>query len=49
MVNGGLLILENRYYYHLGRECRNRRLENPGIAKKGEGGLTHAKIFLVDF
>ena len=31
MVNGGLLILENIYYYHLGRECRIRRLENLGI------------------
>ena len=29
----------------LGRECRYRRLENPGIAKKEGGGLTHAKIF----
>ena len=28
----------------LGRGCRNRRSQNPGIAKKGEG-LTPAKIF----
>ena len=26
-------------------ECRNRRSQNPGIAKKRGGGLTYAKIF----
>ena len=25
-----------------------RRCQNPGIARKGGGGLTHAKIFLVN-
>ena len=29
----------------LGRGGRNRRSQNPGIAKKGGGGLTPAKIF----
>ena len=32
----------------LGRGGRNRRRENLGIAKKCGGGLTYAKIFLVD-
>ena len=45
MVNGGLLILENRYYYHLGRECRIRRLENPNIAKKGGGSYPRQDFF----
>ena len=31
--------------FNLGRGCCNRSSENPGIAKKGGGGLTHAKIF----
>ena len=30
----------------LGRGCYNRRFQNPGIARKG--GLTHARIFLVN-
>ena len=32
----------------LGRGGRNKSRENPGIAKKGGGGLTPAKICLVD-
>ena len=32
----------------LGRGWWNRRRENLGIAKKGGGRLTYAKIFLVD-
>ena len=32
----------------IGRGFSNRRFQNPGIARKGGGGLTHAKNFLVD-
>ena len=32
---------------HLGRDCSNQSVQNPGIARKG-GGLTHARIFLVN-
>ena len=32
----------------LRRECRNRRRENLGIAKKGEGGSDPCQDFLVD-
>ena len=43
-----IIIIELKGAYdHLGRECRNRRRENLGIAKKG-GGSDPCQDFLVD-
>ena len=49
-AEGGLSLSKKigiRYESSLGRECGNRSLENPGIAKKGGGSHT-CQDFLVD-